>query len=146
MVTRRTVAACMRAMTVKQSTALRKESTMSLFDIHTPADARAFAHVALPGIATILVAAGYLTGELAGLWLALVLVIIDASLSSFNTANGFRKFLYPALVAVGALLVRYGYTTDATWALWTGLAPILFGGGVAAANTDTSSGKHALPE
>lgn len=118
---------------------------MSLFDIHSWADARAFLHVALPGIAAILVAAGYLTGDDAGLWVALVLVVADAGLSSFNSANGFRKLLYPALVAGGALLVRYGYTTDATWALWTGLAPILFGGGVAAANTDTTpAGKHAL--
>lgn len=116
---------------------------MNLLDIRTWADARAFLHVALPGLAAILVAAGYLTGDVAGLWVAFILVIADASLSSLNTASGFRKLLYPLLAAGGALLIRYGFTTDATWALWTGLAPILFGGGVAAANTPTSTGRHA---
>lgn len=119
---------------------------MNLLNIRTWADARAFLHVALPGIAAILVAAGYLTGDDAGLWVALLLVLADAGLSSFNTASGFRKLLYPLLVTGGAVLIRYGYTTDEAWALWTGLAPILFGGGVAAANTDTSRGRHARPE
>lgn len=111
---------------------------MNLLNIRTWADARAFLHVALPAVAVVLATAGYIASDIAALWVALAFVIVDAGLSTFNTANGFRKFLYPALVAVGALLVRYGYTTDQTWALWTGLAPVLFGGGVAAANTDTS--------
>lgn len=111
---------------------------MSLLDIRSWADARAFLHVALPGVAAILVAAGYLTADVAGLWVAFVLVLLQVGLSTFNTANGFRKVLYPLLGAAGALLIRYGYTTDAVWALWTGLAPILFGGGVAAANTPTT--------
>lgn len=121
---------------------------MNLLEVRTWADARAFLHVALPGVAAILVAAGYLTSSDAGLWVALLLVIADAGLSSFNTASGFRKLLYPLLATAGALLVRYGYTTDATWALWTGLAPVLFGGGVAAANTPTSAvaGRHAAAE
>lgn len=117
---------------------IRKGYTMNLLQIRTWADARAFLHVALPGIAAILVAAGYLTSNDANLWVALVLVVADVTLSTFNTANGFRKALYPLLAAGGALLVRYGVTTDAAWALWTGLAPILFGSGVAAANTPTS--------
>jgi hypothetical protein len=111
---------------------------MNLLNIRTWADARAFLHVALPGIAVILVSAGYLTDTDAGLWVALGLVLADAGLSTFNTASGFRQLLYPLLAAGGALLIRYGFTTDAAWALWTGLAPILFGGGVASANTDTS--------
>lgn len=111
---------------------------MSLLDIHSWADARAFLHVALPAVAAVLVTAGYVASDFAALWLAFLLVVIDAGLSTFYSANGFRKALYPLLAAGGALLIRYGFTTDATWALWTGLAPILFGGGVAAANTDTS--------
>lgn len=116
---------------------------MNLLNIRSFADARAFLHVALPAIAAVLVAASYVTADIAGLWLALLLVVVDAGLSTFNTASGFRKFLYPALVAGGALLVRYGFTTDATWALWSGLAPVLFGSGVAAANTDTSAAEPA---
>ena len=111
---------------------------MNLLNIRTWADARAFLHVALPAIAVLLVTAGYVATDIASLWVALVLVVADAGLSTFNTASGFRKILYPFLVALGALLVRYGFTTDEVWALWTGLAPILFGSGVAAANTDTS--------
>jgi hypothetical protein len=111
---------------------------MNLLNIRTLADARAFLHVALPSVAAVLVAASYLTADVATLWVAFILVVVDAGLSTFNTASGFRKFLYPALAAGGALLVRYGFTTDDTWALWTGLVPVLFGGGVAAANTDTS--------
>ncbi len=121
---------------------------MDVFGIRSWADARAFLHVALPGVSAILVAAGYITGQDASLWLALILVVVDAGMSSFNTASGFRKLLYPLLATSGALLVRYGITTDATWALWTGLAPILFGGGVAAANTPVTAavGKHAKHE
>jgi len=111
---------------------------MNLLNIRSWADARAFLHVALPAVAAVLAAAGYVTANDANLWVALGLVVVDAGLSTFNTANGFRKFLYPALATAGALLVRYGYTTDQVWALWTGLAPVLFGGGVAAANTDTT--------
>lgn len=112
---------------------------MNLLNIRTLADARAFLHVALPAVAVLLVTAGYIATDIASLWMALALVVVDAGLSTFNTANGFRKFLYPLLVAAGALLVRYGYTTDEAWALWTGLAPVLFGSGVAAANTDTTA-------
>lgn len=112
---------------------------MTLFDIRTWGDARAFLHTALPGIAVILVGTGALTGELAALWSALIAVIADATLSTFNTANGFRKFLYPFLAAASALLIFYGHTTDEAWALWTSIVPILFGGGVAAANTPTST-------
>lgn len=121
--------------------------THNLLNIRSWADARAFLHVALPGVAAILVAAGYLTGDVAGLWVALGLVVFDAGLSTLNTASGFRKTLYPLLAAAGALLVRYGYTTDQTWALWTGLAPILFGPGVAAANTNTTPalGRYETP-
>lgn len=108
---------------------------MNLLNIRSWADARAFLHVALPGVASILAVAGYVTADDANLWLALALVVVDAGLSTFNTAAGFRRFLYPFLAAAGALLVRYGVTTDAAWALWTGLAPILFGGGVAAATS-----------
>lgn len=115
---------------------------MNLLNIRSWADARAFLHVALPAVAAVLTAAGYITATDANLWAALVLVLADAGLSTFNTANGFRKFLYPALATAGALLVRYGYTTDQVWALWTGLAPVLFGGGVAAANTDTTTAGH----
>lgn len=121
---------------------------MNLLEIRTWADARAFLHVALPGVAGILVAASYVASDLATLWVAFALILVDAGLSTFNTASGFRKLLYPVLAAGGALLIRYGFTTDDTWALWTGLAPILFGGGVAAANTPTTpaAGRHELPE
>lgn len=111
---------------------------MNLLNIRTFADFRAFLHVALPSVAAILVTAGYIVSDLAGLWLALLLVVIDVSLSTFYAATSFRKFLYPFVAAVGALLIRYGVTTDEVWTLWVGLVPILFGGGVAAANTDTS--------
>lgn len=123
------------AETVKET---RKAHTMNLLEIRTWADARAFLHVALPGVAGILAVAGYVSSEDAGLWLAAIFVVLDAGLSTFYTANGFRKFLYPALSITGLLLVRYGVTTSETWALWTGLVPILFGGGVAAANTPTT--------
>lgn len=111
---------------------------MNALNIRTWADVRAFLHVALPAVAVVLVTAGYVASDVAPLWVAFVLVVADAGLSSFNTANGFRQLLYPVLATGGALLVRYGFTTDQTWALWTGLAPVLFGGGVAAANTDTT--------
>lgn len=111
---------------------------MNLLEIRTLADARAFLHTALPGIAVLLVGAGALGADVAALWVAFLAVVIDASLSTFNTSNGFRKFLYPFLAAGSALLIRYGYTTDETWALWSSIVPILFGGGVAAANTPTT--------
>jgi hypothetical protein len=111
---------------------------MNLLNIRTWADARAFLHVALPGVAGILAVAGYFTADDAALWLAALFVVIDSGLSTIKSASGFRKFLYPALAVDGALLIRYGITTDATWSLWVGLAPILFGPGVASANTDTS--------
>jgi hypothetical protein len=120
-----------------------KGTTMNLLEIRTWGDVRAFLHVALPAIAGILAVAGYVTADTANLWIALVFVVVDAGLSTLNTADDFRKFLYPALAAAGALLIRYGYTTDEVWALWTGLVPVLVGGGVAAANTPTSSGRHA---
>lgn len=112
---------------------------MNLLNIRSWADARAFLHVALPAVAAVLTAAGYITATDANLWAALVLVLVDTGLSTWNTASGFRRLLYPLLATGGALLVRYGYTTDQVWALWTGLAPVLFGGGVAAANTDTTA-------
>lgn len=111
---------------------------MNLLNIRSWADFRAFLHVALPAIASVLAVAGFVTANDANLWVALVLVVADAGLSFVNTANGFRRGLYPLLAVTGALFVRYGVTTDASWALWTGLAPVLFGGGVAAANTDTT--------
>jgi hypothetical protein len=111
---------------------------MNLLNIKSFADFRAWLHVALPAVAGVLAIAGYVSSNDAGLWVALALVVIDAGLSAFNSANNFRTFLYPFLAAGGALLVRYGYTTDQTWALWTGLAPVFFGSAVAAANTDTT--------
>lgn len=120
---------------------LLKGTTMnpvSLLDIRSLADVRAFLSTALPGLASVLVIAGTLTADVANLWTAFVLVVIHAGVSTFNTANGFRKFLYPFLAAGSALLIRYGYTTDETWALWFSIVPILFGGGVAAANTPTT--------
>lgn len=125
-------------------------SPITLLDIRSWADFRAFLHVALPGLSVLLVALHYVTQGDATLWGALAAVLIQASLSTFNTANGFRKILYPLLAAGGALLIRYGLTTAETWGTWVGFLPILFGGGVAAANVDTTpatvTGKHALPE
>lgn len=111
---------------------------MNLLNIRSWADARAFLHVALPSLAAILATAGIVASDIATLWVAAILVAVDATLSTFNTASGFRKLLYPALAATGALLVRYGVTTDEVWALWTGAVPILFGSSVAAANTNTT--------
>lgn len=113
-------------------------SPISLLDIRSLADLRAFLSTALPGLAAVLVGAGALTADVATLWTAFALVVVHATVSTFNTANGFRKFLYPFLAAGSALLIRYGFTTDQTWALWSSIVPILIGGGVAAANTPTT--------
>lgn len=112
---------------------------MTLFDIHTWGDVRAFIHSAAPGLAVLLVGVGALSGELAPLIVAIVLAVSDAGLSRVNTVDGFRKWLYPVLGALSALGIFLGIVTQQQISLWLSVIPILIGGGVAAANTNTSA-------
>lgn len=112
---------------------------MSLLDIKTAGDVRAFLHAAVPTVAAALVSYGVLTEAHSALWVALALAILDPAVSALNTANGFRKFFYPVLAAASALLIGYGIKTGAELAPLLSIVTILVGGGVAAANTPTSA-------
>lgn len=113
---------------------------MSVFDIKSWGDVRAFLHVTFPAIAGVLVMAGLWSAAVAPLVVALVLAVSDASLSTANTADGFRKWYYPVQGAVSALLLGLGIFADAQLAPVLALVPIFLGGGVAAANTPTTAG------
>lgn len=112
---------------------------MSLLDIRTWADVRAFLHSAVPAGAAAAVASGLLTQTVSLLWVALILALIDPALSFANSV-GARKALYAvAFAANGVLIGVFGLWTEQQATAWWTLVPILIGGGVAAANTPTSS-------
>lgn len=111
---------------------------MSLLDIRTWGDVRAFIHSAAPTVAAAAVAAGLLNGTTSLLWVGLVLAVFDPALS-FANSDGVRKGLYAILAAANAVLIGvFGLWTQTQAATWWVLLPLLIGGGVAAANTPTS--------
>jgi hypothetical protein len=113
---------------------------MTLLDIRTWGDVRAFLHSAVPLTAAAAVTSGLLTEQHSLLWVALVLAVVDPAIS-WSNSTGFRKGLYAVLLAANAVLIGvFGLWTQGDIAPWLSLIPILLGGGVAAANTPTSTG------
>lgn len=116
---------------------------MSLFNIRSLADLRAFAYVLLPVVSTMLVGYGVLDDGRAQLWGALVTAVLGPVIAAFNarTISAFRTAFYVTFGAVQALVVGYGLANDAQFATWMPLVVALVGlsaGGVAVANTDTT--------
>lgn len=116
---------------------------MSLFNVRSAADFRAFLYVLLPVVSTMLVGYGVVDNGQAQLWGALVTAILGPVIAAFNarTLSTFRTAFYVVFGAVQALVVSYGLATDAQFSTWMPLVVALVGlsaGGVAAANTDTT--------
>ena len=116
---------------------------MSLFNIRSWADARAFAYVLLPLLTTLLVGNGVLTQDKANLWFSLATAILGPVMAAFyaRTLSVFRVAFYSVLGAVQALVIGYGIAHTGFLDPWMPLVVTLIGastGGVAAANTDTS--------
>lgn len=117
---------------------------MSIFNIRSWADFRAFLYVLLPVVSTLLVGYGVVTDNQAQLWAALVTAVLGPVVAAFNAKNvsAARTAIYAVLAAGQAVVVGYGLATDAQFATWMPLVVALVGaaaGGVAAANTDTTS-------
>ncbi|MCC9181060.1 MULTISPECIES: phage holin [Mycolicibacterium] len=108
---------------------------MTILDLQNRDDTRRFLHVALPGIAAVLVAVGVLTSDLAPLVASTVMTVFDSVLSRVNTSDKARKWFYP-LMGLGAVgLLGVGHWLNADTAQWLAVVPILLGGSVAAAKT-----------
>ena len=120
---------------------------MSLFDIRSAADVRAFAYAMLPTLSSFLVTAGILKADQAALWSALVIAILGPVIAAVHakTLSSFRVAFYALLAAGQALLIGYGLITDtqdAQVSLWLPVISVILGGtagGVASANTPTTS-------
>jgi CHASE2 domain-containing sensor protein len=116
---------------------------MSIFNIRSAADFRAFLYVLLPVVSTLLVGYGVVTDNQVQLWGALVTAVLGPVVAAFNakSVSAFRTAFYTVLGAGQALVVGYGLATDAQFATWMPLVVAFIGlsaGGVAAANTDTT--------
>jgi len=119
---------------------------MSILDLTNREDTRRFLHVAVPGIAAVLVTIGVMASDIAALVASTVLLVFDAALSRINTTDRVRQWFYPvtALVALAALGV--GHWVDLEAAQWFAIIPILLGGSVAAAKTPSGSEDAARPQ
>jgi membrane-bound metal-dependent hydrolase YbcI (DUF457 family) len=111
---------------------------MSVLDIRTFADFRAFLHVVAPGLAALVVGYGVLDSSQAALIVGLVLAVASPAVAALNTADGFRKWFYPVMGAAAAVLIGFGIFAESDVTPWLAFIPVLLGGGVAAANTPTS--------
>ncbi|QBP29690.1 holin [Mycobacterium phage Typha] len=112
---------------------------MNILDLRSGDDVRRFLHVALPGIAALLVTVSVLTTELAPLVVSTVLTIADSVLSRVNTTDKVRKWFYPLMGAAALGLLALGHYLNTETAQWLAIVPILLGGGVGAANTNSSA-------
>lgn len=116
---------------------------MSILNIRSLADLRAFAYVMLPVISTLLVTLGVYTSHEAELWVGLVLAILGPGVA-FVMVRGldtFRTAFYALLAAGQAILIGYGLVSAEDVGVWLPVISAvigLAGGGVAAANTDTT--------
>lgn len=116
---------------------------LSLFNIRTWADARAFVYILLPVLTTLLVGNGVLTQDKANLWIGLVTAILGPVVAAIyaRTLSLFRFAFYAVLGAGQAIIIGYGIAQAGFLDPWMPLIVTLIGaatGGVAAANTDTS--------
>lgn len=116
---------------------------MNALNIRTWADARAFAYVLLPVIATLLVSQGLVAADKIGLWVGLASAILGPVIAFLNarSVSLFRAAFYAVLGAAQAVIIGYGLASQALFDQWTPLVVAVIGltaGGVAAANTDTS--------
>lgn len=116
---------------------------MSIFNIRSLADFRAFLYVLLPVVSTLLVGYGVVTDSQVQLWGALVAAVLGPVIAAFNarSVSAIRTAFYAVLGTGQALVVGYGLSTDAQFATWMPLVVAFVGlsaGGVAAANTDTT--------
>ncbi len=111
---------------------------MSVFDIRSAGDFRAFIHVVAPGLAALVVGYGVLDASQAALIVGLVLAVASPALAAVNTADGFRKWFYPVMGAAAAALIGFGIVAESDITPWLAFIPVLLGGGVAAANTPTT--------
>lgn len=117
---------------------------MSLLDIRSAADVRAFAYTMLPVLSSFLVTTGVLNSDQAVLWSALVLAVLGPVIAAVyaKTLSSFRTAFYAVLAAGQALLIGYGLVTDAQVSLWVPIISVIVGGvagGVASGNTPTTS-------
>jgi RsiW-degrading membrane proteinase PrsW (M82 family) len=112
---------------------------MNLLNIRTWDDARNFIHVALPGLAVVLVGTGWVDNTIATAVVGVGVALFSPLLAPVNTVDGFRKFLYPVLGAVASLLIVLGYLNETDWTAWLAVITILLGAGTATANTPVSN-------
>jgi multisubunit Na+/H+ antiporter MnhF subunit len=112
---------------------------MSLFDIHTWADARSLLYTATAPVVAYLVYLGVVDGQQAALWIALAAAVLSPLLSAANTVTGFRKWFYPVVAAASGVLVGLGIFTDNQVSPVIAIVTALVGSAVAGANTPTSS-------
>lgn len=116
---------------------------MSIFNIRSWADVRAFAYVLLPVVSTLLVGQGVLTADKAALWAALVTAVLGPVVAAIlaRTVSTFRTAFYVVLGAGQALVIGYNLASQSAFDHWLPLVVAVIGlssGGVAAANTDTT--------
>ncbi|AOE43723.1 membrane protein [Gordonia phage Bantam] len=115
---------------------------ISVLDIRSWSDVRAFIHVAAPTVGATLMGSSAFMGEHGAALTAvigLLVALTSPALSVANTASGFRAWFYPVLGAGGAALGTFGIVTDTQWGLYSAIAVILLGAGTASANTPTTS-------
>lgn len=116
---------------------------MTLLNIRSWADVRAFLYVLLPVVTTFLVGNGVLTQHKANLWAALATAILGPFVAAIyaRTLSTFRVAFYAVLGAVQAIVIGYGLAQAGFLDTWMPLIVALVGlstGGVAAANTPTT--------
>jgi len=116
---------------------------MSLLNIRSWADLRAFLYVAWPVVSAALLAYGVFDSDReAALWGALVAAVLGPVIAAFYARNlsAVRVAFYAVLAAVQAILIGYNISVDQV-AHWVPLVSALIGlltGGVATANTNTT--------
>ena len=103
---------------------------MSLLDIRSAADVRAYAYTLLPVISSFLVTGGVLKEEQAALWSALVLAILGPVIAAVyaKSLSAFRTAFYAVLAAGQAILIGYGLVSDAQVSLWLPIISVIIGG------------------
>ncbi len=124
---------------------------MSIFNIHSAADLRAFLYLLLPTISALLVTQGVLDESQASLWAGLATSILGPVLAfvTSRSVSSFRSAFYALLGSAQAIVVGYGLVSDEQIGIWLPLISAIVGvsaGGVAVANTDTTpSSNDVLP-
>lgn len=113
---------------------------MSVLNIRTWGDLRAFLHVALPVIVTALIGSQLVDKSLALLVLTLLLALMSPALGVANSDDVRRTAVYAIVGAAAAILIFLGYISQIQFDTWLPVITLLLFGtsGLAAANTDTS--------